>query len=156
MYNGTKIPLSRETLKSLEEADKVTYEDVCKELFVGKRPYYISSDDGIETSSCAATKYDIEDFAEGNEALDKEQLQSIINLNKLANVAKYLNEGWAPDWNKFGQSKWSIFISNEGLKLVSFASASHGNVIFKSEELAQKAIEILGEDIIKSALTLNY
>ena len=74
------------------------------------------------------------------------------------NVAKWLNDGWEPDWKDWGQSKYYIYYSNsyETLTISSETSIQGNFVYFKSRELAKQAIEILGEETIKMALCADY
>lgn len=77
-------------------------------------------------------------------------------INRLLYVAKYLNNGWVPNF-KYGNEKYYLSITDEGTLQIS--TAYHINVsfvYFKSEELAQQAIDILGEDNIKKALNVYY
>lgn len=78
-----------------------------------------------------------------------------IALSKLKCVANYLNNGWQPNWND-NEEKWHIEWYEYGVnKLRVDLSCTHstcGEVVFKTQELAEKAIEICGEDLIKMAL----
>ena len=67
-------------------------------------------------------------------------------IHKLAIIAEYLNEGWKPDWTNINENKYFIYKGDE-IK-VSYVSRSRECMIyFKSKELAQKAIEIMGDEI---------
>lgn len=109
---------------------EVTYADIIKELCSGNC-YYIN-----------------------NNPTSWRQLQQLLALNKLMNVAKYLNGDWEPDWNDRHQHKWFIFYDHQlsGLYLAIHYTQRFASVYFKSEELALKAIEILGEEEVKKAL----
>lgn len=91
----------------------------------------------------------------GNESKTKEQLEHLLCLNKLINVANYLNDGWKPETYKKryfitrGSNK-GLIIKNEEYGIL------YGNVYFKTNEITMKAIDILGEETIKKALTLNF
>lgn len=77
-------------------------------------------------------------------------------INRLLYVAKYLNDGWVPDF-KCGNEKYYLSITNEGtLQITPTYYTNDSFVYFKSEELAQQAIDILGEDTIKKALNVYY
>lgn len=76
-------------------------------------------------------------------------------INKLMIVAKYLNEGWVPNFKN--EAKYFISICNKNtLEIDSVFSFNCSLVYFKSEELAQKAIEILGKETIRQALSVDY
>lgn len=110
--------------------NKITYEDVIKKFNYEDR-YYIN-----------------------NDPTSWEQLQQLLALNKLMNVAKYLNGDWKPDWKDKHQHKWFIFYDHQlsGLHLAIHYTQRFASVYFKSEELALQAIEILGEEEVKKAL----
>lgn len=75
----------------------------------------------------------------------------------LMNVAKYLNEGWQPDWKNRNEDKVFIYIDyiDKSMKFGRSSIHQSSEVYFKSEELAQQAIDILGETI-KLALCTDY
>ena len=82
-----------------------------------------------------------------------EHLHHLIALNKLMNVAEYLNETTL-DWNDSSDRKWLIIYDHTYKKLVvgGHRAIQSSNVYFDSETHAKQAIEILGEDTIKCAL----
>lgn len=131
---------------------QLTYEDVCKELFKDGYCY-------IDT--CGRTKADGHNeryLDEPNNATTRHQLECILAKNKLANCAVYLNNGWKPNLEKdFGCCL--ILDCYEQLIIERYAvlcSHSSSRVMFKSEELAEQAIKILGEETVKLALTPLY
>lgn len=109
---------------------KVTYTDIIKELYSGNC-YYIN-----------------------NNSTSWRHLQHLIALNKLMNVAKYLNGDWEPQFLDRCQKKWCIYYNFEDFKwgVTNYTHYQHAAVYFKSEELALQAIEILGEEEVKKAL----
>lgn len=108
--------------------EKITYEDIVKKLYPGKC-YYIN-----------------------NNHTSEEQICQLLYLNKLMNVAKYLNGDWEPDFRNTDEQKWFIdYCSILGTDFIC-GNYRHSNVYFKSEELVKQAIEILGEEEVKKAL----
>ena len=85
-------------------------------------------------------------------------------IHQLMNVAKYLNGDWIPDWKDSNQFKYSIYLDyfypehpGKGFIKISRNSIFDlGCVYFKSEELAKRAIEILGEEKIREIFATNY
>lgn len=123
------------TYTIVEKEKKLTYGDIKdKEL---PKAFYIRND--IECTS-------------------SRQYQKLLAINKLMNVAKWVNDGWQPDWDDWGQSKYYIYYSNNYKTLtIDSATIIQGNfVYFKSKELAKQAIEILGDETIKIALCTDY
>ena len=82
----------------------------------------------------------------------EKQLEQLLALNKLMNVAKYLNGDWEPDWNNEFENKFYIFHSFGKLNICAKNYSIFGCAVFKSKDLARQAIEILGEEEVKKAL----
>lgn len=72
---------------------------------------------------------------------------------KLIKTAYYLNEGWEPNWDDETESKYDFFIDHKKININRVRIHAHCICYFKSRELAEKAIEILGEDTIRLALS---
>lgn len=83
-------------------------------------------------------------------------LYKIEALNKLIFVAKYLNNGWVPDFNSYESGKFFIGVECDKIYINHVYTRYSHIIYFKSEELAQQAIKILGEETIKLALSHNY
>lgn len=130
--------------KKIEE--KLTYEDIAEKLFKDEINYCIAIDGSIKKSYT--------DWKCSNTALTQHQLERLLAINKLINVAYYLNDGWEPDWNS--RSMYKYYLSYDyNLKdiTVTLSCISQKAVVyFKSKELAQQALKILGEETIKLAL----
>ena len=137
----------------VEKEKKLTYEDVAKIIFPYEAyHYYIQADGYICKIKNSPSNYKLSD-----NALSKRQLEKLLAINKLMNVAKYLNDGWHPDWCNTGSCKYFIRLkSNDDMYIDLITTARDNSIYFKSEELAEKAIEILGEDTIRLALCTDY
>ena len=151
--NESTIEIPKEKIVDWDESKKqnkivfkdkqLTYEDVCRKLFVGYGWFFTDAEGGTHhtlggnTYSCA------------NNSVTKHQLECILAKNKLANVAKYLNNGWKPNKGDF------VFCLThwEYLSVGMYHFENYGNqIIFKNREVAQQAVEILGEETVKLAL----
>lgn len=138
---------SKKQNKIVLKDKQLTYEDVCKKLF--KDDHFTIAWEGYPIKCCSA-------IYNASNATTEHQLECILAKNKLANVAVYLNDGWKPTYTIAGHfDAWVLFktpiMDYIGcVKIVDCAQNS--NVLFKSFELAQQAIEILGEETIKLAL----
>ena len=119
----------------------MTYDDVARELFKDQNRY-------ITTFSCLKSWKDVT-------CTSSKQTEKLIAINKLMNVAKYLNGDWKPNWNNDNEIKYFIYSHNTiG---ISGARIFYSDIAyFKSEELAKQAIEILGEETIKLALCTDW
>lgn len=90
-------------------------------------------------------------------ATSNNHMNKLIAINSLLLVAKYLNKGWAPNFNSCKHRNYYITIRGNKLFIDYCFCINTGAVAyFKNEELAQQAINILGEEVIKQALSPNY
>ena len=130
---------------------QLTYEDVCEKLF-NKGHYFIQTKGEIGYLNFAGF--------DANSASTKHQLECILAKNKLANCARYLNDDWEPGKTVLGHfNAYVLYVtSNKNyIGCIKIQECAHNsNVLFKSQELAQQAIKILGEDTIKLALEPLY
>ena len=129
---------------------QLTYGNVCEKLF-SKGHYYTN------TAGQIGFRSEVSNTCPNN-ATSKHQLECILAKNKLANVAVYLNDGWKPGLD--ADCGYCIgFDCYENLVIAHCAvlcTYSSGKVMFKSNQLAQQAIKILGKRTIKYALTPLY
>lgn len=133
---------------------KLTYENIATALFHNKLSYYI--DDGDETNIFEAKLSNPTVIIKSNNCTSQKQAAKILSLNKLMNVAKYLNGDWKPNWNA-DDKKYFIFIRyNDTLIIAQTIYDHNGEIYFKTRELAEQAIEILGEETIKLALCTDW
>jgi hypothetical protein len=146
---GYEIDKENSTFECIKFKKKaISYKDICRSM--------TDADDGFYYISGSAITHDdrkhYNDFwAVG--APSYHQIARIIALNKLMNVAEYLNEKKF-NWDDRLQPKWYIYYDHSAdvfrLGCNSFIQSS--NAHFDSKEHAEQAIEILGEDTIKLAL----
>lgn len=138
----------------VEKEKKLTYEDIARKLFSGKGMHYYTDSGGLITPICNA-EYN---YHCKNNATSKKQIEKLLAINMLINVAKCINGDWQPNWNNDEEGKYYIQIENVSKDLnIDCTSLFNSSVVyFKSEELAQKAIKILGEETIKIALCTDY
>lgn len=129
---------------------KTTYKDICRELFLDK-PSWRLPDSGVPVQSTCTLSANIH---HSTISTSNKQLEQLLALNKLMNVAKYLNGDWEPDFTNRNQNKLYIYYDFEDLSFNTSICIYYRYpvVYFKSEELALQAIEILGEDEVKKAL----
>ena len=82
-----------------------------------------------------------------NMSLSTEQVNRVGFYNRLINTAIWLNNGWKPNWSDSEERKYFINYNTETNTY--FADYTTTNVnccaYFKTEELCQSAIEIMGE-----------
>lgn len=127
---------------------ELAYKDVCRALFLDKDAYYIRTLGSVDHMVARG-----DDVYGPNNAISKHQLDQLLAINKLMNVAVYLNK--IPlDWDNLTQGKWYIYYyhPNNDLRVASNYNCRITSIYFDSEEHARQAVEILGEDVVKLAL----
>lgn len=124
---------------------KLTYEQVADKLFKNKNHYYTNEDGDVTEASIG--------WHCPNVAPTEHQLEKLLAINKLMNVAYYLNGNWEPNWND-GSQKFFMYYNttNRDIEIDVNTYFNSGVVYFKSKEFVKQAIEILGEETIKLAL----
>lgn len=147
---GYEIDREKSTFEKIvfkKKEEPTTYNEVADLTLRGKEGFYISSGGVVFGfgSIDASTHCP-------NIALTKEQLEWLLALNKLQNVANYLNGDWKPDWSDLEQEKYYLYFDGEKFAVGHSSYIRRSAVYFKNRELAEKAIEILGEEEIKTAL----
>lgn len=126
----------------------ITYADILKELYLGKTAYWIY-DQNIEFGK--QTSYNFEDAVNCTSVA---QAKRMVAFNKLQNIAKYLNKGWQPNFRDHSK-KWSI------CKYICYGTqctieTNEGNVYFKSADLADEAIRLMGEDSLNDLFSTDW
>ena len=140
---------SMNTIRFKPIKKKTTYKDICRELFLDKPSWRLRDTGVIGCVNCTSSA----NIHHSSISTSHKQLEQLLALNKLMNVAKYLNGGWEPD---FTDNQYNFYISYcfdvKKLNVWFKQHTNDGCVYFKSKELALKAIEILGEEEVKKAL----
>ena len=144
---STQLPVVKEVFLEFGR-DVKNYKDVAEALLMSKSAYRLSSSGGVDVVSCV----NCPDWL--NLSTSKEQLESLLAINQLANVAKYLNGDWKASF-KNSMGKHFLYIEGSVIRVTGCYDANKGCIYFKTEELAKKAIKILGEGTIRKALSIG-
>lgn len=133
-----------------EEEKPITYDDICKELFLNKKFYwnYIRN---ISSGVANEGNYD-----DNDNCTSEVQAKRLNAFNKLQNIAKYLNHGWKPNFTD-GTQNW--FIAEEyfgGYKAKFTYSGNYGIIFFKSKCLVNEAIRLMGEDSLNDLFSTDW
>ena len=118
---------------------KITYEDIIQELKAKNIGIYVRH---------GFTTIDSNLFIASTN-----QLEQLSALNKLMNVAKYLNGDWEPNWKSKQEKYYIVYDYWKFVLTVTCTNSFQSTLVyFESPLLAKQAIEILGEDEVKKAL----
>ena len=147
---GYEVDKENSTFECIKfKPKKLTYKDVAVALFSGKTVYYPATLSGIGSTTMSPRD---EFIADSNNAGSVEQVKKLLALNKLINVAKYLNGDWKPKFDN-SEDTFILITSGDEIHTEKCRYWNLGVPCFKSEELALQAVEILGEETIKLALS---
>lgn len=128
----------------------ITYDDVLKELFLDKIASWVGISK-IYTATVGRANYN-----DLNNCTSYAQAKRIVAFNKLQNIAKYLNEGWKPDFTD-GTQNWFIAEEHFGEYKAKFTySGNYGVVFFKSKCLVNEAIRLMGEDSLNDLFSTDW
>lgn len=127
----------------------ITYDDVLKELFLDKIASWVGISK-IYTATVGRANYN-----DINNCTSYAQAKRLLAFNKLMNIAKYLNGEWMPNFD--GNNKnWFIRIENGKYVARFFKWFNNGSVYFKSEEAANRAILLMGENSLNDLFSTDW
>lgn len=127
----------------------ITYDDVLKELFLDKLTSWIGQSK-IYTSTVGRANYD-----DQNNCTTEAQAKRLLAYNKLMNIAKYLNGDWKPNFDGFHRN-WSICKDFDTFTTKCTQMFNRASVYFKSEEAANGAILLMGEDSLNDLFSTDW
>lgn len=131
--------------------DCLTYNDIARELFFTNPTFYFTTDEDIALSETG-----VDSYVDCLNCTSGEQAEKLLAINRLMNVAKYLNGDWRPNWEDYKEEKFCLQVLYGTVGVAVTVTQNFGCVHFKSFELAQKAIKILGEDTVRLALSTDW
>ena len=132
------------------EGKPITYDDICRELFLNKDAYYL--DERNKVSSAVTTSSNYNDF---DNCTSIAQAKRLIAFNKLQNIAKYLNKGWKPNFRST-EEKWAIVKDEEGFSAQYNQRVNDASVYFKNEDLTNEAIRLMSEESLNDLFSTDW
>lgn len=137
-----------ETAPDDKEGNPITYDDILKALFFKKKIYWAYKD-GIDSDMASPSNY-----KDVDNCTSEAQVKRLIAFNKLQNIAKYLNGGWKPNFKDHSKN-WYIY--KDILCCVTFNyTTNQGTVYFKNADLAEEAIQLMGEDSLNDLFSTDW
>lgn len=133
------------------EGKPITYDYICKELFFGKKIYW-SYKGSVDTSKASPSNY-----KDVDNCTSEAQAKRLNAFNKLQNIAKYLNGGWKPKFDGNTEA-WDINVAYDSEEYIPCSSVVYNNgmVYFKSEQLANEAIRLMGEESLNDLFSTDW
>lgn len=131
-----------------KNGEPITYDDICKKLFFNKTAYWVRGkniEEGVIRES----------YNDSDNCTSVAQVKRVVAFNKLQNIAKYLNKGWKPDFCNT-EKKWAIIKHVEGFSPKYIMMTNDANVYFKSKDLANEAIRLMGEESLNDLFSTDW
>lgn len=132
-----------------KEGNPITYDDICKKLFLHKRTYWVY-DKKIENNVSGYITYN-----DLSNCTSTAQAKRLAAFNKLQNIAKYLNKGWKPDFC-ICDKKWGIIKDRESFTPKYIIMVNDASIYFKNEDLANEAIRIMGKESLNDLFSTDW
>ena len=132
-----------------KEGNHITYDDVLKELYYKNTAYWVSSSNIKHTTTGEGSYNDI------NNCASEAQCKRMVAFNKLQNIAKYLNKGWNPDFP--GSNNYTICKNYAcGYSLIGNRKCQAGAIYFRTKDLANEAIRLMGEESLNDLFSTDW
>lgn len=132
------------------EGKPITYDDILKKLYFEKTAYWLCDKNNILEGKQYYSTYE-----DAINCTTRAQAKRMIAFNKLQNIAKYLNNGWKPNFDD-GSYKWGIV--KDGNKYYSRYNilTNDGSSYFKNADLANEAIRLMGEESLNDLFSTDW
>lgn len=152
-FNGEDKSLKKLALQAYkeEELTNINYNYIAKKLFKNKIIYFIDKDGTINDSY-----KDNLDYSDINNCVSYKQCEKLLAINKLLNVAKYLNENTNSTNKNYIKYHIIYDIDNDEFLIDRYTGFKYSIVSFKNKELAKQAIKILGKETLKLIFCNDY
>ena len=144
-----KIEGDEKPTNDAEEDKPITYDDICKKLFLHKRTYWVYRKKIENNVSGYITYNDLSNCA------SEAQAKRLAAFNKLQNIAKYLNKGWKPDFRSF-EKKWCIGKDGKSLTAVYNLLINEASIYFKNKDLVSEAIRLMGKESLNDLFSNDW
>lgn len=133
------------------EGKPITYDDICKDLFYNKKTYWLGNK---KINYLYSDEYNCNDL---NNCTSMAQAKHVAAFIKLQNIAKYLNGGWKPKFD--GNTEiWDINVAYDSEEYIPCSSVVYNNgmVYFKSEDITNEAIRLMGEESLNDLFSTDW
>ena len=132
-----------------KEGNHITYDDVLKELYYKKTAYWVSNSNIKHATTGEGSYNDI------NNCASEAQCKRMVAFNKLQNIAKYLNNGWNPDFPV--SNNYTICKNYSGeYSLIGNRKCQAGAIYFRTKDLANEAIRLMGEESLNDLFSTDW
>lgn len=132
-----------------KNGNPITYDDICKKLFLKKRTYWLGNK---KINYLYSDEYNCNDL---DNCTSIAQAKHVAAFIKLQNIAKYLNGDWKPNFDR-DDEKWNINKYGDTFIEMYTRTLNKASVYFKSQELTKEAIRLMGEDSLNDLFSTDW
>lgn len=132
-----------------KNGNPITYDDICKKLFLKKRTYWLGNK---KINYLYSDEYNYNDL---DNCTSIAQAKHVAAFIKLQNIAKYLNGDWKPNFDR-DDEKWNINKDGDTFIEMYTRTLNIASVYFKSQELTKEAIRLMGEDSLNDLFSTDW
>ncbi|NLJ82625.1 MAG: hypothetical protein GX330_05810 [Bacteroidales bacterium] len=117
---------------------------IMKSLYYKKETYFLDMFAKVKHNKTTL-------YNDRNNCVSEKHIEKWLLINDLLNICVYLNKDWTPNWENKNEIKYILVAEDDRIKVeetiypISFA-------YFKTKDLANNAIEILGKDALYKIL----
>lgn len=133
-----------------EEGKPITYDDILKELYLNKTAYWACGEKAIAQRIQRSREH-----KDSVNCTSEAQARRMAAFNKLQNIAKYLNNGWKPEFG-CDEENWAIVKDEDGFVPRYNMRTNDGSVYFKSNDLVLEAIRLMGEESLNDLFSTDW
>ena len=147
-----------------KEGKPSTYDDICKDLFLNKRTYWLGNK---KINYLYSDEYNCNDL---NNCTSNAQAKRVAAFIKLQNIAKYLNKEWEPNFDDTLQEKFYISYTGDEPEsdlpvdlLKSYQvyckvdePVYESSIYFKTYKLACEAIRLMGKESLNDLFSTGW
>lgn len=132
-----------------KNGNPITYDDICKKLFLNKRTYWLGNK---KINYLYSDEYNCNDL---NNCTSMAHAKRVAAFIKLQNIAKFLNGDWKPNFDR-DDEKWNINKDGDTFIEMYTRRLNKASVYFKSQELTKEAIRLMGEDSLNDLFSTDW
>lgn len=119
-------------------------DEIMRTLYYKKEAFFVDMFGKIKSNQTTL-------YNDRNNCTSLEHINKWLSINDLLNVAFFLNQNWQPNWNNKEEKKYSLCVEG-GTIQIQQVEKPISMVYFPSEDLAQQAVDTLGNEKLMQIL----
>jgi len=118
--------------------EKKSLNEIMRSLYYKKEAFFVDMFGKVKSNQTTL-------YSDRNNCTSREHINKWLSINDLLNVACFLNQNWQPDWENKPEKKYTFSVNGENVT-VQQVEEPMSIVYFPSEELARKAVDVIGNE----------